>query len=466
MQVNLAGYNIDSSLIKRLNTETATPEVISAAYARISRSPKSVTELREEALMELEKARKSNRNIIFELGHASVAEHAVFNFDIIGISRLLTETLETVRFASFTEKSQRYVTFQNDYVVPSELNEPRHESLKGAYIKLMDSLFNEYRESFEALVKFHERETPGLSKLERECRAKEDARYILPLAAKTQLGMTINARSLENLLRRLAANPLQEAAELHAALLNLSQEVCPSLVRYTKKDSFSGTFSAQGINPGGDDFQDDENVRVVSLTPDPDDLILAALLFEQAQADMAHCRDTIADMDFDAKRELWRQVFAGIKPWHKMSRAFELVDLVFELNMSESCWAQFKRHRVGTLIKQTNPSIGPFTLPEEIFDLGREPQWGQLLERLEKFRPKLRQVFPDLSAYIRVNSDKVKVLAKMNLRELYHFVRLRSDEHAQWEIRALSDWMANHLHVLCPNAAALLCGKSELSGEL
>ena len=48
MQVNLAGYNIDNSLIRKLNTETATPEVISAAYARISRSEKSITEIAYE----------------------------------------------------------------------------------------------------------------------------------------------------------------------------------------------------------------------------------------------------------------------------------------------------------------------------------------------------------------------------------------------------------------------------------
>ena len=58
MKVVLAGYNIDKSLIERFpNRNIATPETISAAYARISRSKKSVTELRKQALQEVEKAR-------------------------------------------------------------------------------------------------------------------------------------------------------------------------------------------------------------------------------------------------------------------------------------------------------------------------------------------------------------------------------------------------------------------------
>ena len=41
--------------------------------------------------------------------------------------------------------------------------------------------------------------------------AKEDARYAISMATQTQLGMTINARNLELMLRRLAALPLAEA---------------------------------------------------------------------------------------------------------------------------------------------------------------------------------------------------------------------------------------------------------------
>ncbi|PKN95790.1 MAG: thymidylate synthase (FAD), partial [Chloroflexi bacterium HGW-Chloroflexi-5] len=94
MKILLAGYNIDSDLICELKEKSAlkqdiTPETISAAYARISRSPKSVDALRRDARTEVEKARKSNRNIVFEMGHSSVAEHAVFNIDVIGVSRLL-----------------------------------------------------------------------------------------------------------------------------------------------------------------------------------------------------------------------------------------------------------------------------------------------------------------------------------------------------------------------------------------
>ena len=100
MKAILAGFNLDKTIIDKIDTkDIATPETISAAYARISRSKKSVTELREEAKTRVKKARKSNEKIIFEMGHSSIAEHAVFNFDIICISRFLVEYIEKSRLA-------------------------------------------------------------------------------------------------------------------------------------------------------------------------------------------------------------------------------------------------------------------------------------------------------------------------------------------------------------------------------
>ncbi len=461
MQVTLAGYNIDSSLIRALNNPSATPEVISAAYARISRSEKSVTELRGEALAELAKARRSNQTIVFDLGHASVAEHAVFNFDIIGISRLLTDSLETLRFASFTEKSQRYVTFAKDYVVPSELDQPGCQALKEIYCAVLDSLFVEYQASFEALKEYHASRSPELSAQDLDGRAKEDARYILPLATTTQLGMTLNARSLENLLRRLVSHPLREAGELYTELLNQAREVCPSLVRYVEAEPFEGSFQLLETGTPTEAWGDEEPLRLVDSTPDAGDRILAALLYEQSQASWQRCRETVANLSAEARSELWEQVFAGIQPWSKMPRAFELADFILELNISESCWAQFKRHRVGTLIRQKRSLAALPVIPELIRAVGREEHWMELLNGASDLRANLTARSPHLAGYARTNADRVRVLVKMNLREIYHLVRLRSDAHAQWEINRLSHRIVEQLRAVAPQATALLCGKSE-----
>ena len=110
MKVYLAGFNVDATILREFEEklgkrEDLTPEVLSAAYARISRDPRPINEIRKHAREEVERSRKSNSTIIFKMGHHSIAEHAVFNLDIIGVSRFAMEELEKFRLCSYTEKS-------------------------------------------------------------------------------------------------------------------------------------------------------------------------------------------------------------------------------------------------------------------------------------------------------------------------------------------------------------------------
>ncbi|NOY07952.1 MAG: FAD-dependent thymidylate synthase, partial [Spirochaetes bacterium] len=190
MHIALAGINIDTILLEKIKTSLGeeaaglTPETLSASYARISRSQKTIRAIRENAVKEVEKARSSNKKIIFEMGHASVAEHAVMNFDVSGISRYAVEFIENFRLASFTEKSQRYVLFKEEYKVPKEILDGKYEKEYRSTIHTLASIYSEIYEKLNAR---------GIG----EESAKEDSRYATSLAALTQFGMTINARNLE-----------------------------------------------------------------------------------------------------------------------------------------------------------------------------------------------------------------------------------------------------------------------------
>src|SRR5512137_726322 len=197
VRVKLAGFNVDADFLRRLELRRRgrlTPETLSAAYARISRSPLPIDQLRKKACLDVEKARKSNQKIIFEMGHHSVAEHAVFNFDIMGVSRLALEEIERFRLVSYTEKSQRYVTLEGDLVFPKEI---RDAALKKIFRETVQEQNRFYFKAFERLNKRLQRQhretirsASGLKLVEGW--AKEDARYILPLATSGQVGMTIN----------------------------------------------------------------------------------------------------------------------------------------------------------------------------------------------------------------------------------------------------------------------------------
>ena len=151
MKILLAGYNLDSSVIEELKKnspprEDVTPETLSASYARISRDPRAVDKLREAARAEVGKARRSNRNIIFKMGHHSVAGHAVFNFDVIGVSRLAVEEIEHFRLCSYTEKSQRYIKLGDDYLVPEEVKQAGKQKIFLDVVHRQNRMYHELYE--------------------------------------------------------------------------------------------------------------------------------------------------------------------------------------------------------------------------------------------------------------------------------------------------------------------------------
>lgn len=472
MKLIIAGYNIDSSLIKQLNSSQATPEVISAAYARISRSAKSVDELRIEAIQELEKARKSNTNIVFEMGHASVAEHAVFNLDLIDVSRLLTESVQRSRLASFTEKSQRYVTFGRDYLIPNEIN--AIPKLKKKYTELMKKLFAEYEASYSILLTNYKEQHSGIKLRELEGMAKEDARYILPLSTLTQMGITINARSAEALLRRLSNIPLAEANTLKQLLYDQLSAIAPSLIRHTEADGFKGTIDLDKVGfsnflqqelPWLAELDYESKVKTISTPKNADDAVLSALVYANSELGWQDNLDTVSKLPKIAREQLWQQVFRGIRSWHKLPRAFEAAEYEFELHLSEACWAQLKRHRTCTMLKKANSS-GLHVIPDSIKQIKRDKIWQQLAVESQLLSDSLPDTLKPMSGYLKLNSSLCRVYVKMNLREIYHFVRLRSDEHAQWEIREISDAISRIVQRSAPNAARCLSGKSEFKPGL
>ncbi len=459
MKVTIAGYNIDNQLIENIkNKNVATPETISAAYARISRSAKTISKLREEAIKEVEKARNSNNTIIFEMGHSSIAEHAVFNLDIIGISRLLSEFIEKSRLASFTEKSQRYVTLKGDYIIPNEIEE---FGLKKVFISLVEKQNALYQKLFEELKNIIKTENPDLKKRDLEGKAKEDARYVLSMATQTQIGMTINARSLARLLVRLDKTDLKEASALKNSIEEKIKKIAPSIIRYTKAEDFEKNILNRLPNLDiGKNANDD--VNLIFHTENSDDMVLSAMYFEKNGGNFSEILRKISNLRFEEKNTIFDGIFNGIKPYSSMPRAFEAVDYLFQLKMSASCFAQLKRHRMATVIRTYHNKEPEYILPQSFYKTSLLNDVKTLMSETNNFYNRIKKLNSLAAQYILTNAHKVNVLFKMNLRELYHFSRLRCDKHSQWEIRKVAYEMVKAAKKVTPLAGKFLMGKDEL----
>ncbi|TET46930.1 FAD-dependent thymidylate synthase [candidate division TA06 bacterium] len=476
MKIILAGYNVDADVIDELAASRemgdVTPETISAAYARISRDPRPVDELRKLARKEVEKARRSNKNIIFGLGHHSVAEHAVFNFDIIGVSRLAIEEIEKFRLCSYTEKSQRYITLKDEFIVPPEI---QGSNLESRFVKTVNAQNELYHKLFDRLKErvarwYHdEAESPGELGII-EGIAKEDARYITSLATAGQLGETINARNLELLLRRFASHELLEVREIGKRMYECVADVAPSIILFTEANDYdqktypalrtvSADLAKTGIQP-----ERPVTVQLVDYTKDADLVLVVALLHTSTEMSYQKCREVGEKLSLEKKREIVKTACQRMELYDPVLREFEYIHLSFDIVVSASGFAQLKRHRMATITVQNyTPELG-LTVPQSVIDCGMEKEFSSVAEMSERSYHALLEQSPSVAPYALTNAHRRRVLLGLNARELYHFSRLREDLTAQWEIRSVCKRMTELAREIMPLTVLLVGGKDSYPG--
>lgn len=141
----------------------------------------------------------------FDPAHDSIIEHLHYTWQIEDISRACSHQLVRHRIASYSQKSQRYVSevgFKE--VCPKSVHE------YGAH-DLWSSAIDEIEKCYQSMI------NKGVP--------KQDARFLLPNACTTSLIMTMNARSFRNFLKlRLHKKAQWEIRKLASKMFELIPE--------------------------------------------------------------------------------------------------------------------------------------------------------------------------------------------------------------------------------------------------
>ncbi len=466
MIIKVAGFNCDIESIENGNPGDITCETIAASYAKISRDPRSIHKIRKDARENVKSARELNKRVVFDMGHSSIAEHAVFNLDIIGISRLAAEYVERFRLVSYTEKSQRYIKLGEDFVIPEGLSGRILEE----YIRFVKDSFSLYEEIYHNILPLiKERKAypdEEVKKRDIDGLAMEDARYILPLAVTTQLGLTANARNIEYIIKILASSSMAELKEIARSIYEETIKYAPSLIRYTEPDKyFSEYWYSEPAGEYRTDIRAAEDLRndgadLISVNGDINRLIVL-LMFCGNSKPFSESRNDVGKLTEEEKEGIMGRLFGLLNKHNQLPRFFETITLEYELAMSASCYAQFKRHRMMTQI----PQPYSFSLGIEIPPLVKEAGFGERIiahsKRAESLYNTLLKEESYLAPYVILNCHRRRVYSMLNARELYHFSRLRMDHHAQWEIQRLARKMVELAKSRIPVIFDLCCGKDE-----
>lgn len=440
-----------------LSPKNFSPETIAVAFAKTSRSPKSFDEIAAE--LNDESSARFHEKWVVGYGHASVAEHAVLHLAMENVSRLAIETIESNRLASYTEKSTRYQQWDQDaFYLPDELI---GHPLEAEFTRVCRMLFQTYlacippvkaclagtllREVGESDAAYERRLAPA---------AVDICRFLLPAASLANVGMTINARALEYAICKLLSSPLVEVRTIGEQLLAAGRQETPTLIKYAACNEYwravekkIATYS-QAIEA---DSKRSQDFDLLAWNTDGENRILAGVLFRfGGGSSYQTCLNFINHLSEKHKAGLAADLMADRGKFDQPLREFEYAQMTCEVVMDQGAYFEFKRHRMMTQTVQPLSADLGFAVPMGITEAGCEEAYLDAMRQAAALYAQLQVWNPPVASYIIPNGFNRRILFTMNLREVFHFCRLRAASNAHFSIQRVAYQLADAVNRVYP----------------
>lgn len=438
-----------------LSPRALSPETIAVAFAKTSRSPESFRDIAAE--LSDEKSAQFHEKWVVGYGHASVAEHAVLHIAFENVSRIAIESIESNRLASYTEKSTRYQKWgQDDFTIPPELI---GHPLQDEFVDTIRFLFRTYAESLDPvrtliLDRFPRRENEKDEAWDRRIRSKyvDVCRFLLPAAALANVGMTANARVIENTIRKMLSHELAEVREIGAKVKEVAKAETPTLVKYADVVPYLvETVKEIGELETGDWRLDGGDwCTLIDYDRDGERKILAAALYRFGEMSYADALNHIESLSEESKSNLAESLLNKLGKFDVPLRELEYSSYTFDLVMDQGAYAEFKRHRMMTQTPQSLTTRLGYATPLLISEAGFKSAYEAAMESASEMYEKLFAFNPAVAQYVVLNGFNRRVLAQFNLREAFAFCQLRSAANAHFSIRRVAQKIYEELSRVHP----------------
>ena len=465
------------------------PEVVKGAlFARYSRTAKSLRRLfldefyaepdtgiaaiaasfsgtgsEGDADLKLERAEKLYERVFSGYGDDSVAQLGGAHLACEQASNLLTKILERGRIAAYLEQSTRYIYYDQKlgdryrYLTPPEI---KGSPLEADYVAEMDRLFGVYSSVVRACKAHFEQRfprQPGDSNTvwQSSIRAKacDAARGLLPAATTSNLGIFATGQAYEGLLLRMQANPLQEARDYAAMMLEELRKVIPAFVRRVDVPDRGGAWSRYFSDIRGqmEDMAErleetPVEVAEVELTewdPDAESKLVAAALYEFSDLPDSQLATLAGRMSVDEREKILR-AYVGDRSnrRHKPGRAFERSFYRFDILSDFGSFRDLQRHRMLTIDWQRlSPAFG-YGVPEAVEENGLTDTWHESMQRMTALHGRLNESFgQDVAQFAVPFAFRLRYYMHLNVREAFHLLELRTDRQGHADYRRICQEM-------------------------
>jgi thymidylate synthase ThyX len=492
----LAPYftNLDRSIFGLRNL----PEVVKGAlFSRYSRSEKSLRRILLDEFINapeanfqtlaggvaaqsdvaVAKAEAFYDRVLIGYGDDSVAELGGAHLACEGISNIAAKVIEDSRLGiSPLEKSTRYVAFNQKvngrylYCLEPSIMASAHAD---RYVATLDYLFDTYTTLHPLLLAWVKRVNPKEEQVSDRAylsatRAKtfDLLRGLLPMATLTNVGLFGNGRAFEYLLVKMAASAHPEINQIGEVMQEELDQTIPSFVKRAKTDrgrQYAQYMAESAINTSQiakdlmPDLVENGSAQVVLAKYDPAAEIntVAAILYPRTTLSYPEVKLRVGRFSISQCRRII-ETYVGDRAsrFQRPGRAFEEIYYTFDILADIGAYRDLHRHRVLTQERQSFTTRHGYITPTEIETAGLAEIYREAMDRTAVAFEEVAKDFPIAAQYMVPFACLTRWRIKLNLREAYHFIELRSARQGHPTYRRVAQDMYRLICAVHPSLAS------------
>ena len=377
------------------------------------------------------------------------------------------------------------------------LYEETMKMLYGTYEKTVDKMIEWYGKQYPKPEDTPEK----VYKAKLRARALDVSRYYLPTATLTNLGMIMSARGLRHCISKLLAHPTAEmraigeevrqaainpaynpqakkleplferleknANEKTKKLLNkiraqvkLQVKGAPTLVKRTEPKEYlikkektvrefakkilgdikipshlGGECNGEGV---GNHQSEEPRVTFIDQFINPEDDLTTTLLYRGSNLPYLTILERVRKLSPKTKQIVIDAIQDERGQYDWPSREFEVGQyFTFDTLMDYGAFRDLQRHRVCTQINQELGVDNGYEIPRDLPEAGLLDEYQEVMEKAKAAHEIIADDFPSEAQYVIPMAYRKRTLFRMNLRELFHIVELRTKSGGHFSYRAL-----------------------------
>jgi len=179
-------------------------------------------------------------------------------------------------------------------------------------------------------------------------------------------------------------------------------------------------------------------VMLAEYDKDAENKVIASIIYKYSHQPYAQIMKKVKGMEKEEKELIFDEYMKRMAAHDAPMRELEHAYYTFDILVDYGAFRDIQRHRICT---QTNQSLTPaegYEIPQEIAGIGFEHKFRRAMDVAGEAFEKISQDFPKEAQYVIPLAYRKRTLFTWNLRELYHFVKLRSSKEGHISYRKVA----------------------------